>query len=161
MTRILVLSDSHKNIINMRRAVSIERPDMIFHLGDFYQDAIKLMTEFPDIPMEAVNGNCDHDQFHTEKLITVEGKKIFMCHGHFHHVKTDYLNLEYAAREKGAEIALCGHTHRIFYDYHNRVYIMNPGSIGAPRGPGGPSYGILTIEKGKIFIQTVFLDNMK
>lgn len=160
MKKILVLSDSHRNMMNMRKAVRIEKPDMVIHLGDFYQDAMKLLGEFPDIPIEAVNGNCDYDQLHTEKLITVEGKKIFMCHGHFHDVKNSYLPLEYAAREKGADAALCGHTHRIFYDHHNHLYMLNPGSIGAPRAPGGPTYGLLLIENGEIFIQTRFLDQM-
>lgn len=157
MKNILVLSDSHRNIENMSRAVSLEKPDMIIHLGDHYQDAMKLLALYPSIPIEAVNGNCDFDQAHSEKLIVVEGKKLFLCHGHNYGVKSGYLNLEYAAREKEADIVLFGHTHQIYYEQHNRLTMLNPGSIGEPRYPGKPSYAQLIIENGQVFVNTHIL----
>ena len=155
MKKILVLSDSHRNLSNMRKAVLLEKPDMIIHLGDHYDDAMKLLGEFPKIPMEAVCGNCDYDQVHTEKLITVEGKKIFMCHGHGYHVKEDYLTLEYAALEKRADIVLFGHTHRVFCYNHNHLVMLNPGTIGATRHGETATYGLLIIENGQIFPNTL------
>ena len=35
-------------------------------------------------------------------------------------------------KEVGADPALFGHTHKLFYDKHNGLAMMNPGSIGAP-----------------------------
>ena len=157
MKKILVLSDSHGNITNMRRAVKLEKPDMIIHLGDHYSDAEELYDMFPSITFEMVKGNCDSCLRPTEKLIEIEGKKIFMCHGHDYHVKSDCLTLQYAALEKEAEIALYGHTHIPFYDRQGALHIMNPGSIGAVRTPYGATYGRLIIENGQIFINLASL----
>ena len=155
--KLLILSDSHRNIQNMVQAVRLEEPDLMIHLGDHYQDAMELKRLFSDIPLEAVAGNCDFGQKPSEKLITVHKKQIFLCHGHNQHVKCGLLNLEYAAREKQADIVLFGHTHRIFCEQHNQLAILNPGSIGDPRYPGRPSYGLVFIEEDSIFLQTQFL----
>lgn len=40
-----------------------------------------------------------------------------------------------------------GHTHKLFYDKHNGLAMMNPGSIGAPLWGCMPSYGIITFDK--------------
>lgn len=157
MMKILVLSDSHRNMINMHRAVEAEMPDLILHLGDHYQDAKLLHSEYPDIPLEAVRGNCDGGTRNQEKLLTMEGKRIFLCHGHLYHVKSGYLSLEYAAREKQADVVLFGHTHLSFQDERDGLYMMNPGSIGEPRDPGGPTYGLLFIEDNQIFTRVVTL----
>ena len=53
MTKILVLSDSHRNFDPMVQAVKLEKPDMIIHLGDHYKDAMSLHGVFPDIPLHA------------------------------------------------------------------------------------------------------------
>lgn len=153
--KILVLSDSHRAMQEMRRAVRSEKPDMIIHLGDHIGDAEKLIEGFPDIPLEAVSGNCDSGLAPSEKLLEIEGKKIFICHGHGYGVKSDYLMLKYAAMEKGADVVLFGHTHVPFYDFDGRLHMMNPGSIGAARYPAKDGYGLLFIENGEIFIRLV------
>ena len=58
---------------------------------------------------------------------------------------------------KEADLVLFGHTHRIFYEQHNGLSMLNPGSIGEPRYPGKPSYGRVIIENGQIFLHTFFL----
>lgn len=157
MKKLLILSDSHRNIEHMVQAVNAESPDLIIHLGDHYRDAMELHRRFPRIPLEAVSGNCDFERECEEKLLTIENKKIFLCHGHNYHVKSGYLNLEYAAREKGADLALFGHTHRVFYDMHNGIAMLNPGSIGEPRGLTEPSYGQIIIENNQIFMNIFYL----
>ena len=37
--------------------------------------------------------------------------------------------------------------HKLFYDKHNGLAMMNPGSIGAPLWGCMPSYGIITFDK--------------
>jgi hypothetical protein len=76
-------------------------------------------------------------------------------------VKTGYLTLELAAREKGVDMALFGHTHRVFYDLHNGVALFNPGSIGAPGYDIPPSYGELVITEGdaQIHMETHYLED--
>lgn len=153
--KILVLSDSHMAMGEMRKAVNREKPDMIIHLGDHISDADRLSDDFPDIPMETVPGNCDRASASMEKLIEVEGKKIFICHGHGYGVKNDLSLLKEAALEKGADIVLFGHTHVPYYDFDGRIHMMNPGSMGAAHYPDKEGYGLIFIENGEIFIRLV------
>ncbi len=147
MKKILVLSDSHGNLNNMVFAVKKTKPDLIFHLGDCWADAVRLQKKFPQIPMEQVPGNCDAAHSYLEKVLEIEGQRILLCHGHTRNVKAGYLNLEMAAKEQNAGIALFGHTHRVFYDRHNGLVLLNPGSIGEPRFGSPPSYGMLMLDE--------------
>ena len=154
MKKILVLSDSHGNVNNMVTAVRNTHPDQIIHLGDCWVDAEKLHQQFPMIMMEQVPGNCDGSQEPVERILLIEGKRILICHGHTFNVKAGYLNLEYAAEERRVDAALFGHTHRVFYDKHNRVSYMNPGSIGSPPYGVPASYGILQVDGSSNTIAT-------
>ena len=157
MKKILVLSDSHRDMADMRRVLRKEKPDMVMHLGDYYADAQQLTEEFPAVPLEAVAGNCDRGLIPTEKLLETEGKKILICHGHEYGVKSDLLRLKYAALEKGADIVLFGHTHEPFYDFDGRLHMMNPGSIGAARYPYKEGYGLIYIENGGVYLRLMTL----
>ena len=148
MKQILVLSDSHGNLNNMVQAVRRVMPDMIIHLGDCWADAECLKRKFPEIPREQVPGNCDCRQEFQERELLIEGKKILICHGHTLNVKAGYMNLKYAAEQRQVDAALFGHTHRVFYDIHNGITYLNPGSIGAPALGVTPSYGLLTVDSG-------------
>ena len=157
MKKILILSDSHGNITNMKKAVRLEKPDMVIHLGDHFSDAEELEKKYPSIPVEAVKGNCDSCLKPSEKLLELEGKKIFICHGHDYRVKSDLLTLEYAALEKEADVVCFGHTHIPLYEQSGRLHIVNPGSIGAVRTLTGASYALMIIENGEIFIRLMKL----
>lgn len=160
MKKILVLSDSHGNMSNMIEAVNNTEPDMILHLGDCWSDAQKLRKKYPEIPMEQVPGNCDWDEGEEELILTIEGMQVLVCHGHAYNVKAGYLTMEMGALEKNVDLALFGHTHKVFYDYHNGVRLMNPGSIGAPPWGVPPSYGILTIDgtTGEIDMEIEYIE---
>ena len=49
--KIVVFSDSHRDIAPMVDVVEIMKPDMIIHLGDHIYDAVELERQFMDIPM--------------------------------------------------------------------------------------------------------------
>ena len=147
MEKILVFSDSHGNVNNMILAVEQNNPDRIIHLGDCWTDAHDLKRRFPEIPMEQVPGNCDYSQEFQVRILLIEGKRIMICHGHTYNVKMGYLNIQMGAQEKRADIVLFGHTHQVFYEYHNGIFMMNPGSIGAPRCGNPPSYGVLWLDE--------------
>lgn len=160
MKKILVLSDSHGDVNNMILAVKSVQPDMIIHLGDCWSDAQELRMEFPEIPMEQVPGNCDCSQEFQERELLIEGKRVFICHGHTLNVKAGYLNLQYEAEEREVDAALFGHTHQVFYDLHNGITYLNPGSIGSPPYGVPPSYGILEIDglTGKVTENVFYLE---
>lgn len=146
MKKILVLSDSHGDVNNMVTAVNRTHPDMIIHLGDCWADAERLHSQFPLVPMEQVPGNCDCRQEMQERVLLIEGKRVLICHGHTFNVKAGALTLQYAAQEKRVDIAMFGHTHRVFCDRHNQIVYFNPGSIGSPPYGIPASYGIVQID---------------
>ena len=160
MEKILVLSDSHGNINNMMLAVKRCLPDRIIHLGDCISDAHKLHRKFPNIPMDCVPGNCDYEQDMAEQILDIEGIPVLICHGHSFNVKAGYLDIEMGALEMDVKLALFGHTHRVFYDRHNGLVLMNPGSIGSPPWGVPPSYGILQMDgdTGMIDMEIAYIE---
>lgn len=142
----------------MELAIEQSNPDMVIHLGDCIEDARELQERYPHIPMEMVPGNCDCSMEEAERVITVSGHYILICHGHTRRVKSQIYALECAALEKGVDIALFGHTHQVFNDWHNGIRIYNPGSIGSPGLHIPPSYGIITIDKKDVQIETFYLE---
>lgn len=145
---ILVLSDSHGNIRNMQAAVEQVNPDLVFHLGDCCRDAARLREQLPALPMEQVRGNCDyHAKEPIEQLLTIEGKRILLCHGHSYGVKGSLHQAEVMAKDKALDLFLFGHTHVPLCDYHGTTLFLNPGSIGDYRIP---TYGVIRIADGKL-----------
>ena len=65
--------------------------------------------------------------------------------GHLDELDGEQLHRPALAVAEG--LALFGHTHKLFYDKHNGLAMMNPGSIGAPLWGCMPSYGIITFDK--------------
>ncbi len=144
MSKVLVFSDSHGEIENMRRIVLAEKPDVLIHLGDYVSDCDELRNLFPELQIANVRGNCDYRSAVPELLrLNVDGKLIFAAHGHVYNVKSGYTRICYAAMEADADILLFGHTHIPHRDTGLGMEIMNPGSIG--RG-ARPSYGIINID---------------
>ena len=145
--KILILSDSHRNLEPMIEAVTLEKPDVIFHLGDLESDAIELNKKFPNIPMHSVSGNCDLLPFGVRKiLITEGGKKIFATHGHVYSVKSGLDGLINTAAAAGADVCLFGHTHIPYFAEAADMLVINPGACGSGRHP----YGVLIIEDGRM-----------
>lgn len=132
--RILILSDSHGDIKSMKSAVERTNPNQIIHLGDCWEDTAALKVLFPYIPLAQVPGNCDAYDFSArgpeQLLLTLDGHKVMITHGHRYHVKSGLLALGYAAREVGAELCLFGHTHRQTLETFDGLTLLNPGSIG-------------------------------
>ena len=145
--KVLVVSDSHGNVENICRAVELEQPRMLLHLGDGWRDAELVAQRFPELPLEKVPGNCDfRHQDAAVRLMTIREKAVMLCHGHTLGVKSNLSILLREALERGAYVALFGHTHQPFVDIRNGVVMLNPGSIGDYRRP---TYGTLTFENGK------------
>ena len=146
--KILVLSDSHRAQQPMLDAVRRERPDAIIHLGDHASDAQELSAEYPLLPLSVVRGNCDlfEDSVPETVLMNWEGVRIFATHGHRYGVKSGLLRLQYAAREKEAQVALFGHTHCAYCEELDGLWLLNPGACGGSR----PTYGVVTIRDGTI-----------
>ena len=151
----LIFSDSHGDTYYMRRAID-KNPDaeVIFFLGDGISDAEAVALGDSCRMWIAVRGNCDFTGFFKNQClnkneeITLEGKKIFLTHGDFYGVKGGLENLTAAARARGADIVLFGHTHAAKEAYDDGLYIFNPGSIGGYEH----SFGVLNISGAGILL---------
>lgn len=145
--RILVVSDSHGDTESLCLAVSRTGPELILHLGDHDSDCAVLYARFPQIPLRRVRGNCDGVSREAERdEFVVEGKRIFMTHGHRQYVKSGLDSLMTAAGICGADIALFGHTHMPLDAEIDGLRLINPGSIGT----GRKTYAVLEIQHGAI-----------
>jgi len=151
--KILVVSDTHGDITRLERILSKDNNfNMIIHLGDYFRDARQIEKNHPEIKVECVYGNCDFMVGDTpaDKLIEIEGRRIFATHGHRYSVKNGNDNLIRKARDVKADILLYGHTHISSLEEGNDYCLLNPGSISEPRGSFGESYGIIEILNGKM-----------
>lgn len=151
--KILVFSDTHSYLDNARYVLRRigEKMDMVFHLGDHDADALALQREFSYLPFHYVKGNNDYlMDTPSKKMVCVAGKNLLLTHGHKQRVHWNPNTIEYWAEEQGADVVLFGHTHRPFWDDSGRVAMFNPGSISLPRGGTRATFGILTIENGRI-----------
>lgn len=145
--RIFVISDTHGRVENFLDAAgSLERPDLIIHLGDLVNDGIKIEEKL-GIDTVIVKGNCDiyPSDFDEEKILTIKGKKILITHGHKYGVKMDNLRLLYKGKEEGVDLILFGHTHRPLLEKQDDILIMNPGSTSLPRFFSDKTFGIIEI----------------
>lgn len=129
--RIIVVSDTHGDLHAFLKAVESQKTaDVIIHCGDSKDEVDEIKLRYKDKAIVAVKGNCDFGStLPNTETITLEGKKLFVTHGHLYNAKMTMYNLECAGRECGADIVLFGHTHRAYNEYHDGMYMLNPGSL--------------------------------
>lgn len=149
--RILVLSDSHGNTAALRKAINAQKEAKhIFFLGDNIRDIESVKDDYPDRTFYSVSGNCDFGSLAlTTDIAVIEGRKILFTHGHKFFVKQSTVPLRQAAAQRNIQIALFGHTHIPVTVYEEGVWLVNPGSVSAPR-EGRPTYAVIDIEQNGI-----------
>lgn len=146
--RILVLSDSHRNIVSLKGIIEKHNDiQHVFFLGDFVSDIESLKGEFREKLFYIVSGNCDYSSIYkSAEIVTIENTRIFLCHGHRQNVKYTLETLKNTARQNNCKIALFGHTHKSLCSYDDGLYLINPGSVSSSR-EGPNSYAIIDITK--------------
>ena len=126
--RIIVMSDTHRDFFAIQELVQKHQDAEIFiHLGDGASEFSQIVTLYPNHKFLNVRGNCD---FGVEA--TLAG--CFSCG---------------IAKEVGANVVLFGHNHVPLCTYRDGIHLMNPGSLGMPRG-NNPSYGVIDITEKEI-----------
>lgn len=149
--KILVVSDSHGNINGLMGSLGKEEFDMLFYLGDYVKDGIRI-SEILNIPYKIVRGNGDWNVtgFSDDEVFYLDGKKIFLTHGHNYNVSRGIDKIYYKAKEIGADYAFFGHTHVPLIENVDDIIIMNPGSPTLPRtGYSKKSFGVVEIGENK------------
>lgn len=143
--RLIVVSDSHGSDTEIKNLYSTYKGkvDGFVHCGDSELKA-------SDPAMEgylAVRGNCDMDSSYPEVLTEEFGStRILATHGHLYNVKMTLMNLNYLAKENGADIVFFGHSHQLGAEKIEDVLFVNPGSILLPRGRKERTYALIEKE---------------
>jgi putative phosphoesterase len=158
--KIIVVSDTHgNNKPFLEKAITIEKPDLIFHLGDFASDAKKI-SKIMGIDFIAVKGNGDHGimDVNEDELIELSGKKIFLTHGHKYDVAYNLGDICHKGLELDADLILFGHTHMPIIEKTEDLIIMNPGSPSIPRSLDRKrTFGLITIGE-EIEVELINID---
>ena len=162
--KLLVISDLHQSTCNLPKVLRLHPDaDAVFFLGDGVDAYMKIMESFPGIASLPVAGNCDIGAsafgIRPTGEITLEGKRIFFCHGHTYGVKGGLGNLISAARSREADIVLFGHTHEPLEKYipedadGRALHLVNPGTLGGRTPLGGThTYAVLTLKDAQVLI---------
>jgi len=144
--KIIVVSDSHGSYHHLKRIMQLNRDaDIVVHCGDSRDELDEIQLEFPDKMYYCVKGNCDWGALPLTLDFIVEGVHFFVTHGHMFNVKYGLYELDCAARERGAQVALFGHTHIACDEYNDGVRLFNPGSCGY-----GKSFGVIEVKNGQV-----------
>jgi uncharacterized protein len=149
MSRVLVVSDSHGLTLDLVKIKDkhIDDVQLMIHCGDSELNPNDKELE----GFMVVGGNCDFDgEFPEETFQEVDGKKIWVTHGHHYGVKSTIMNLSYRAEELGANIICFGHSHLLGAEMINGKLFLNPGSIRLPRLRREKTYCILDIKGDKV-----------
>lgn len=123
MQKWLIISDSHG--MDLTKIVESHKDFKIIHCGDWCINKTKL----DELGIIYVKGNCDITFTDTDKLILLDGFKVYITHGHMYGVKTGYMNLYYKALESQCDYCFFGHTHiKTSFEMEN-IKFLNPGSL--------------------------------
>lgn len=146
--RIVLMSDSHGNYFALENVVERNlTADIFVHLGDGERELERIMQKYPMKRFYNVKGNCDFASISPGYLLLGldYSHKLLAVHGHQYGVKYSLERLKSFAQSSGADILAYGHTHARYIGYENGLYIINPGSVSAPRDGLTPSYGFIDI----------------
>lgn len=158
--KILIVSDSHgrSGVLDQIVQAEPEAATVIF-LGDGLRDMELIGDAYPHLRVYSVSGNCDYMSYAPgEGLAPFDGVLVLFTHGHLYSVKTTLYELADAAEKRGAQVALYGHTHTPACDEMGGVTLFNPGAVCGVRGADfRPSYGLMTVENGKVSLEHKWL----
>ncbi|WP_313580633.1 metallophosphoesterase family protein [Lacrimispora sp.] len=161
--KILIVSDTHRKDESLHKIIAeTESLDMLIHLGDSEGSEDKIAGWIPaGCELQMVLGNNDFfSDLDREREVVIGRYRVLLTHGHYYNVSLGVERLEQEAADRGIDIAMYGHTHRPFYEVHNGITILNPGSLSYPRQEGRkPSYMMMEIDaQGEAHFTLKFLE---
>lgn len=146
--KILIVSDTHRRNENFLAVMDKVRPvDMVVHCGDV-EGSESVIEKAAGCPVQMVRGNNDFlSLMPKEKEFRIGNYKVWLTHGHNYCVSMNYEIIKQEARDRDADIVMCGHTHKPIVDIGRNVTLINPGSMSYPRQEGRrPSYILMEID---------------
>ncbi len=146
--KILIVSDTHGKTYHLDQILENVSPiDYFIHLGDVCDVDLFTSVEIK-CPKAIIAGNNDFFvPYPKEDMITIAGRKIWLTHGHRYDIYYGTHRIKAAAREKGADIVMCGHSHYPLIEIDDDIVVLNPGSVTFPRQENRlPSFIIMEID---------------
>jgi uncharacterized protein len=156
---IAVMSDSHDNICNMRKAVSIIRDEgagMIIHCGDFVAPFMLIELEKAGIPVHCVFGNNDGDQYLLTRLSLTSLKNITL-HGLVGEVDAGGFSVAFThqgivgeglASTAKYNMVCFGHSHVYLEKKQGDTILLNPGELMGK--DGSPGFCLVDTDNKKV-----------
>lgn len=146
--KLIVFSDVHGDQSIVDRIIEFNPgSDYLISLGDTELTQEYLVSN--DIVM--IKGNSRHDPgFVYERILEIDGYKLFLIHGHKYHVGRDLRPLAKLAIDEGYHLVLYGHTHLVDQEKVGGIQFLNPGSCAKPRNSLPPTYLIIDIDSEEI-----------
>ena len=146
--KILIVSDTHGRLENFETVLDRVKPvDMLIHCGDVERDE-EYIRMIAGCPVYMVSGNNDWGMALDREILMNIGKyRVMITHGHTYSVYYDLSMLAVAAKSKGADIVMFGHTHVPVIERIDGVTLINPGSLTQPRQQGRiPTYAFMELD---------------
>ncbi|GGF82169.1 phosphoesterase [Paenibacillus albidus] len=165
--RIGVVADTHmsRTAKSLPKALVEEfrQVDQILHLGDWVAlEVYEMLAALA--PVEGIAGNNDGaeiiSRFGERKIITLEGMRIGMIHGHAPYSRkgTDG-NALLAFEGESVDIILFGHSHQPLLRKEKGILLFNPGSPTDKRREKQYSFGLLDIADGEVNARHILYDS--
>ncbi|MGE5396129.1 MAG: YfcE family phosphodiesterase [Chitinophagales bacterium] len=156
--RVVATGDTHGQLEKIKKEIKLlPGIDLLLHTGDHYRDGMTLGSQL-QLKYHIVSGNCDsNEKVAREVILTLEGIKILLTHGHLQRVKLTMNNLYFRAREIGAGLVIFGHTHVPYLEKTGDTWFLNPGSPSYPRAGTKASYGLVEITASRIEPRLIYL----
>jgi putative phosphoesterase len=156
---VAIMSDSHDNIWNIRKAISRIREvgaAAVIHCGDFVAPfSLKEVGEC-GVPVHGVFGNNDGDKFLLMRTAqnTPDPIRLYGLTGEvdFQGFRIGFTHEEVTARGLAAsgryQMVCFGHTHQHMIDRQNGTHFLNPGEVMGKEGD--PGFCLVNTESGEI-----------
>lgn len=162
--RIGVVSDTHifraGKKLPQQLIEEFSKVDLILHLGDWVvMDVYDQLAQLA--PVDGIAGNNDGyeiiERFGEKKLLTLEGKRVGLIHGHTPYSRkgTDG-NALLAFEGEKVDVILFGHSHQPLMRNENGILLFNPGSPTDKRREKKYSFGLLDVTETGINAQHIF-----
>jgi putative phosphoesterase len=153
-----ILSDTHNNIANTRRALALFREhgvERLVHCGDLIRPV--MIEEFIGWPVSFVYGNCDHERDEQKRnvhamlqdstigeqwTLEIDGVCLFAMHG------DDSRRLNAMITSRTHDIVFRGHSHERLDARIGSTRVINPGSLGGKK-PQSRSICVLDLPTGE------------
>ena len=153
-----VLSDTHSLMIPGPVIERLKSVDLIIHAGDICDiHTLKLLRKLA--PTKAVQGNMDEwavkKELPLKEIIVCGNVKIGVTHGHIGETREALKNAMSSFKDDKMDVVIFGHSHQAFCEQVGATLYFNPGSPNGAVNAKFFSYGLISIEAGKIKAEIV------